>query len=258
MKNVMLTGSSGYISSNFIHLYGDKYNIIPVDKKINKNILDLTYQDYVSIDHVVHLAAISGIKQCEQDIDLTIEDNVLSAIALTQMASHTPITFASSQAAKNPQNTYAFTKKICEKYIKRYAYAYSILRFANVYGGLNYFTTKTSVVSKFINAYNDGKPLIVDGDGSQQRDFIHVNDICRAIDLSIEKPINTTVDIGTGKGTSIIDLAEMVSPFIINRYSNKVGIKSNIADTSKAKLLLNFEYKLDIEDMLSGEDSFDG
>lgn len=245
MKTILLTGSSGYIGTNFKELYSDKYTIVPIDKKIGINVLSLRH--IIQVDHIVHLAAISGINKCEQDIELTIEDNILSTLQLVNNS--IPITFASSQAAKQPKNTYAFTKRVGEKYIKQYSDQYSILRFANVYGGKDYLTMKTSVVANFVNHHLNDRSLIVNGDGSQERDFIHVNDVCKAIDRSIQLPINDTVDIGTGKGTSIKKLAEMISDNIIYHdilNDAVVGVESSIADTSKAKELLKFEYNCEL------------
>lgn len=245
MKTVLLTGSSGYIGTNFIELYREKYNIITMDKKEGYNVLNATPHNFYTVNHVVHLAAISGIKQCESDLDETYENNIFSTVRIVNNLRGTPITFASSQAAKDPNNTYACTKRISENYIKTNADKYSILRFANVYGGLNYLTTKTSVVAKFINARTNKEPLIVNGDGSQERDFIHVYDVCKAIDCSIETSINDTVDIGTGIGTTINDLANMISRNIVYR-DGITGTESNIADTSKAKKLLGFEADTDL------------
>lgn len=248
----MITGSNGYIGTNFIKLYKDKYHIITVDKKVDENnVLKQPPFIFHSIDHVVHLAAISGIQQCENDISTTIEDNIFTTLFIVNNLRNVPITFASSQAAKDPNNKYALTKRISEDYIKKYAMRYTILRFANVYGGNNYLTSKTSVVAKFINAYKAGESLVINGYGDQERDFIHVNDICKAIDLSIGKPINDTVDIGTGIGTSIRCLAEMISDKISSIIdSNAIGIQSNIADVSEARKLLGFKSQCNLKDYI--------
>jgi len=212
---VLLTGSSGYIGQNFITLYGDKYDIVQVDRKINKSIHQITENDFDDIDHIVHLAAISGISDCETDCDQTITDNVESMqyIWLLGELKDIPVTFASSQAASNPTNIYAFTKRMGERSISSLG-KYTILRFANVYGGIDYLKSKTSVVANFLNAKTNNLPLIINGDGFQERDFIHVNDICYAINLSILNPCNDILDI------------------------------SNIADITKAKEILNFTAKI--------------
>jgi UDP-glucose 4-epimerase len=245
MKTILLTGSSGYIATNFIELYKDKYDIIPADKKVGIDVLGLHH--FTHYDHIIHLAAISGIQKCEQDIGQTIDDNVISTMQLVNNLNDVPITFASSQAAKDPKNTYAFTKRTGEKYIERYAKNYSILRFSNVYGGKDYLKMKTSVVAKFLNAHLNNNSLVVNGDGSQERDFIHVNDICRAIDKTIETPINTIVDVGTGKGTSVKQLAEMISNNVIHHGGyNDIGVESSISDVTKAKQLLGFKYEIEM------------
>jgi UDP-glucose 4-epimerase len=244
---ILLTGSEGYIATNFKELYDDEFDIVYCDRKSSENndpsfdVLDISS---LNVDCIVHLAAISGIKQCEEDYEKTIKNNILTTSHL--LSFNIPIVFASSQAAKNPTNTYALTKRISEMMIQRSGVPYSILRFANVYGGKKYFENKTSVVSQFVNAKLKNSPVTVHGDGKQTRDFIHVYDVCDAINLSILNSINDIVDIGTGIETSIRDLAYMISDDVEFLGING-GVSGNVADTQKAKELLGFESMIKIE-----------
>lgn len=242
MKTILLTGSEGYIAKNFKQQYKDKFNFINVDKKTGTEILGIDIPRRV--DYIVHLAAISGIAACEKDKEQTIMDNVTSTLHLIRYSSilGIPIVFASSQGAKEPDNLYSITKRICE--IEAHCYRnINVLRFANVYGGVDYLKTKTSVVSQFLNAALDSKPLIINGDGNQMRDFIHIDDVSRAIYESLDKRLVAPIDVGTGYGTSISLLANMISTNIIYGQNRSIGVDSSIADTTGIKKHLGFKPK---------------
>lgn len=247
MKNILLTGSEGYIATNFKSLYKDYYNFIELDKQIGKPVLNYNKFDTDNINCIVHLAAISGIQNCEEDKNQTIIDNVSSSLYLFKKSFKykIPLIFASSQGAKTPDNLYSITKNICDKEIISYNLENPLffsLRFANVYGGINYLKTKTSVVSKFINAKINGDFLKIHGDGSQIRDFIHVNDICKIINLIIDKNLKSVypIDVGTGVGISIEQLANMIGGFKHYTKSRQIGVQSNIANTDSLNKIFNF------------------
>lgn len=244
MEKVLITGSMGYIATNFMSLYKDTYEFVEIDR-LAKTTDELSLMDFDDVDHIIHLGAISGIADCEKNKDDTVKYNVISTIDMIHWAKllNIPMTFASSQAAKNPENTYALTKKIGEDYILQHNLNSYILRFANVYGGLKYFGHKTSVVAKMFEAVNKDEPIYVNGDGSQERDFIHVNDICQGIHLTIENKLknNIILDIGTGIGTSIMELAKMISPesILYNKNTGSIGIDSSISDLKNTQKTLS-------------------
>lgn len=73
--------------------------------------------------------------------------------------------------------------------------------------------------------------------------YIEDGYVCRAILLALEsKPIDIPIDIGTGKGTSILELAKMFGgTFTFNSESDTIGLKSNIAKIEDAKKYISFE-----------------
>jgi UDP-glucose 4-epimerase len=127
-----------------------------------------------------------------------------------------------------------------------------ILRLTNVYGGMNFLKNK-SVIANFINAKRKNEDLVINGNGEQIRDFIHVSDVCDAIykcieyDIKIPKPI----DIGTGIGTSIYELAKMTkNKFVFDEYSKMVGVLKNIAEVKKAEEIIGFKTTRKIQDYM--------
>jgi nucleoside-diphosphate-sugar epimerase len=243
---ILITGDMGYIGIN-LALYLKKKNqqIVGIDKKMKRSVETITEKQLNGIDFVVHLAAISGIKVCEENKTQAIENNICSSFRLFRLCSYLniPLIFASSQAAKNPKNTYAFTKFLCEErimeYVKENKINFKSFRFANVYGGLGYLEKKSTVVSNFIK----DNEIIINGNGKQTRDFIHVEDICQAIWLGINNSdiVTKPIDIGTGVSISILELAEATKKkFTFNVKSDIIGTMSNIANIKKAKDILGF------------------
>jgi UDP-glucose 4-epimerase len=103
---------------------------------------------------------------------------------------------------------YGLTKRLAEKVALRHG-ANVVLRLANVYGGLGYLQKKRSAVSSFVRHWKGGETATIYGDGSNQRDFVHVSDVCNAIVLAFGAPPGT-YEICTRKYTSIKELADLI------------------------------------------------
>jgi len=95
------------------------------------------------------------------------------------------------------------------------------LRYFNVYGpGQTAESAYPSVIPAFLNRIQEKQPLAVHGDGLQTRDFVYVEDVARANLMAAEAPMVSGevkhLNVGTGKATSILDLAR-----IINKLSER-------------------------------------
>jgi GDP-L-fucose synthase len=89
----------------------------------------------------------------------------------------------------------------------------SIVRPANVYGPYdNFDPANAMVIPSLIKRAMDGEnPLTVWGDGSPIRDFIHARDVARGMLLAVEKGINEPINLGSGTGVTIRQIAEIVA-----------------------------------------------
>ena len=88
-----------------------------------------------------------------------------------------------------------------------------IVRPANVYGNWDNFDPETAmVIPSLIARISAGEnPLKVWGDGSAIRDFVHAHDVARAMIFVVENGINEPVNIGSGVGVSIREIAESLA-----------------------------------------------
>lgn len=132
----------------------------------------------------------------------------------------------------------------------------SIVRPANIYGPFDNFDPQTStVIASLVKRALDGEsPLIVWGDGTPIRDFIFSRDVARGMMLAVEKGINVPVNLGSGKGITIKELAQTVAKLvpggpikIIWDKSKPAGDAKRLMDTRRAKKLLGFEPIVSLE-----------
>jgi UDP-glucose 4-epimerase len=108
-----------------------------------------------------------------------------------------------------PRSPYAASKLAAEEYCQVYWRAYGLstvsLRYFNVYGPRQMGGPYSGVISVFARAISEGRTLVVNGDGSQVRDFVHVGDVSDAnVRAAVAGGVDNEVfNIGTGKATSI-------------------------------------------------------
>ncbi len=133
----------------------------------------------------------------------------------------------------------------------------AIVRPANTYGPFDNFDPKTAmVIPSLINRALSGEnPLVVWGDGSPIRDFIYSKDVARGMMLAVEKGINVPVNLGSGSGVTIKEIAETIASLIPGEpvkivwdKSKPKGDTKRLMDTKRAKKLLVFKPKYSLEE----------
>ncbi len=133
----------------------------------------------------------------------------------------------------------------------------SIVRPANTYGPFDNFDPKTAmVIPSLIHRVMSGEnPLTVWGDGTPIRDFIYSKDVAEGMMLAVEKGINVPVNLGSGSGVTIKQIAEVIAksvpngPIKIVWDKNKPkGDAKRLMDIKRAKKLLGFKPKYSLEE----------
>lgn len=230
-------------------------------------------------DCIFHLAALPRIQPSFEFVTEHINENLIASMYLVELMikeSHFPkFIFSSSSAIYGtPENTptpetepidclspYAFQKYEVERYLEllstRYPLNYVNLRYFNPYGPRSFnpenkFNAYSSVVGIFMYRKQNNQPLLITGDGSQQRDFIHVYDLAKANYLAATHPerLNTSFNVGYGTTLSVLDLAKMISPDykFIDKREGEADI--TFADVNKAKTILKWSPSYSIEDYI--------
>lgn len=154
---------------------------------------------------------------------LDIETNLstlISALEHARQRDHCVFNFVSSwfvygsgdqpfteQSVCNPQGFYSITKRTAEllliDYCQTFGIDYRIMRLANVLGPGDYkASVKKNVLTHLIQQIKHNQPIDLVNDGQWYRDYIHVDDVCRAIDLVINHaPPNSIWNIGNNQST---------------------------------------------------------
>jgi UDP-glucose 4-epimerase len=189
---ILVTGHLGFIGSYLLKEL-DAYGI---DLKNNQDILNCPLPD---VDLVIHLAAKTSVIESVLNPIEDARTNILGTIRLAHHYRNTKFIFASSGGAiqETIESPYGLSKFCAEEYIKMICNNYVILRFPNIYG-----KGSKSVVEKFIE-----KPVNIWGDGSSTRDYVYVKDLVEAILLAQDWE-QGTYSLGTGKSTTVLELAE--------------------------------------------------
>jgi UDP-glucose 4-epimerase len=182
----------------------------------------------VAPETIVHLAAQVDVRRSVQD---PLEDanlNVLGTLAVLEAARAEGArggVIASSggtiygepkrlpvkeDARTHPVSPYGISKRVLGEYAAFYRSAYglrtSLLALGNVYGPRQDPHGEAGVVAIFLGRMLRGETPAIYGDGSQVRDYVYVADVADAFTLALDADIGATVNIGTGKGTSVLEL----------------------------------------------------
>ena len=280
-----ITGGAGFIGSHLAKLLvrqghtvsivdnlsaGNTANLAEIKDSIQFHKVDICdlaqlKQVLAGKDGIFHHAALTSVVESYKkekeyyNVNVNGTKNVFDAAKETG----TKIVFASSagvygntdeiptpESAKlNPVNPYGITKLEAEKLAQKYGKEFEIvgLRYYNVYGD-NPATSSAGVISRFYQNVIESKSPVIDGDGSQLRDFVFVDDITNATCLAMEKKTGSVfINIGSGNAISILELANL---FI--KYSKKNlkpafakepegNVRASQADISLAKRLLGWK-----------------
>ena len=202
---MLLTGSQGFIGkylSNYINhdmAYQD-FVIDTLDIKDGQDIGDFVRPD-VRYDCVIHLAAFADIRNSIDDPDRFWENNVEKARGIFKYCevNNIRLLYASSAGAKEWWlNPYATTKKVNEVMAPHNSVG---MRFFNVYQ--QDFSSRHDMLFRMLED-KTAKYLT-----RHHRDWIHVEDVARAIVRLIPSDMTGIVDIGTGTTHSVLELAEV-------------------------------------------------
>ncbi len=194
--------------------------------------LDFLTETWKNCDAIAHLAALPGLVLCNQKPEEAISVNIYGTYQVLEAARKLDINrvvFCSSASVYgipvmmpvteehplNPLNLYGVTKLAGEKMMSIFWDNNGIetvnLRFGNIFG-VGLYTRWDTVIPKFVKQALSGEKLTIYGDGSSSRDFVHVEDITRAMMLSLTtKGIGgETINVG-GETLTIEEVARVVS-----------------------------------------------
>lgn len=274
MQNMSIYGSSGFIGSNYIK----KYNMstVPVDRNERKpKSTDILY--FISTTNNYH---VFDNPYLDVDTNLKVLIETLEACRQYQLDHKEKVTFnfisswfvygdtklpAHEKSICNPKGFYSITKKCAEdlliSYAKTFNMNYRIIRLCNVYGsGDKGASKKKNALQYMINNIRSSNEIKLYYDGNFLRDYLHVTDVCDAINLICKKgSLNEKYNVGSGeriKMKSIIDFCveicnsdSKITPVDSPDFHKIVQVKDMVLNVDKLKNL-GFKQKINIKDGL--------
>jgi len=270
---IAVTGAAGYIGSRVLVEFQEAHpdwELIAIDNGYRAQVdsvgdVEIQHVDIrnrnrledalAGADVVCHLAAISGVDDCEENPDLAYEVNVTGTNNVAWFCKKTDAALAfpfsmavlgdpqsfpiTADQPRDPLNWYGRTKWICERSIEAFADgtfpAHFFLK-SNLYGEHVVDGTevgKPTVINFFVDRALSGETLTVYEPGTQARNFIHVKDVARVYVRSAERLLEQLANGETGTETYEIasneDMSVMaVADIVREAASEECGIDVDI------------------------------
>ena len=274
-----ITGIDNLNNDYDIHL--KQHRLGRFKNNTNFKFLELDIRDYVGMykiydsdfKAVIHLAAMSAIRHSmkePRDCYTINLDGTLNLLELSKTFGIEKFVFASSSSVykeniesplteisptDKPLSPYASSKKAAETLVHVYHHLYgvdaSILRYFTVYGPAG---RPDMATFKFIQAITEGRPITIFGNGTQKRDFTHVDDAATGT-ISALRPLGyEIINLGTSHTIPLANIVSIMERYIGKeahiKYEPKHPADASItwANISKAQQLLNWAPRIDIED----------
>ena len=237
--------------------------------------LDAIRSIFIDANTIFHCAAIARVQPSIQNPILYEKNNTIGVVNSLKAAVDSKVKrfiYSASSSAYgpteklpsiesdpvNPISPYAAQKYYGEVVCKMFSEVYELetvsLRYFNVYGEKqNLGGAYATVVGIFLDQLQNDKPLTINGDGEQRRDFTYVRDVVKAnILASASKKVGRgeVINIGSGTNISINEVANMIG----DKFKFKKALKepfANLASIEKAKNLLDWEPSMDLKSWIA-------
>ena len=246
-QRVLVTGGAGFIGSNLANRLAEDNDVTVVDDTylgtpanldddvefVETSILDTDFP--ANVDVLFHLAGYSSRDMHEDDPQRGCRVNVegfVNTVEQVRKQGCETVVYASTSSiygsrtepspesmAVKAQTAYEASKLARERYAEYYAHHHDMnmagLRFFSVYQGFGgneaHKGEYANTVAQFADAIADGDAPELFGDGSQTRDFTHVNDVARACELAADHELTGVYNVGTEEAYSFNEMVEMIN-----------------------------------------------
>ncbi|PSP45062.1 nucleoside-diphosphate sugar epimerase [Halobacteriales archaeon QH_6_64_20] len=246
-QRVLVTGGAGFIGSNLANDLAERNDVVAIDDLYlgtpdnldegvdfrEASVLDDDLP--TDVDCVFHLAALSSREMLEQDPREGARVNIEGFVNVVEQARKSgceTVVYASTSSAYGSQREpcpedmpleastgYDASMLGRERYAEYYGDFHGLslagMRFFSVYQGYGgnegHKGTYANTVSQFASDVAEGRAPVLWGDGTQTRDFTHIDDIVRGIVLAAESRLDGVFNLGTGESHSFNETVELIN-----------------------------------------------
>ena len=292
-KRILVTGGGGFIGSNLANALAAENEVIALDNGYLGTAENLTsavtFEDAdvldddlpTEVDVVYHLAALSSYAMHEESPREGVRVNVEGFVNVVDQARADgceTVVYASTssiygdQTEPSPEsmdvtvNTgYEASKLARERYAEYFANHYGMsmagMRFFSVYQGYagseEHKGEYANVIAQFADDVAHGRSPVLYGDGTQTRDFTHVDDIVRGLELAGEEKLNGIYNLGTGQRYDFNTLVGMindelgtdVSPeYVENPIPEDVYVHDTCSDSTRMRTATGWKPRISLEE----------
>ena len=268
-KVVVIDNESSKCHDQFYYNKNAEYYKLDItDYEATKNL-------YVGVDYVFHCAAEARIQNALTIPLGTVNTNVVGTATVLECSKAAGVkkimysSTSSSYGLKNIPpleeimqddclNIYSVSKvggeNLCKLYVKMFNMKIVSFRYFNVYGPREPVKGPYAlVVGKFLKQHLAGEPLTIVPDGTQRRDFTHVDDVVNANILAMTVDHNhygEIFNVGTGTNHSVLELAAMISSNIVMIEPRIGEAYITLANNTKIKKVLGWSPTKNIKDYI--------
>ncbi len=160
-----------------------------------------------------------------------------------------------------PASPYGISKLVSEHYLRFYGELYGIqsiaLRFANVYGPRQNPHGEAGVVAIFSERLLDGGQPLINGPGTQTRDYVYVGDVVNAVTTALEADGSDVLNVGTGIESDVNELFRIVNSLTgagapeVHAEAKPGEQQRSVLDTSRIAERLGWHAQVSLEEGLA-------
>ena len=221
---------------------------------------------------VINLAARAGVRASVRSPELYVQTNLVGTLRLLEMCksqairkfvlastsslygAHNPRPFGEDADISRPLSPYAATKgaaeMLCHSYHALHGLDVTILRYFTVYGPAG---RPEMSIFRFVQWVDEGRPVVLYGDGAQERDFTFIDDIVRGTLAGLVPLGFEVINLGSDRPVALRALLETIEHLagkrasIDQRPDAPGDVRATWADIRKAGRLLGWEPRVDLE-----------
>lgn len=225
---------------------------------------------------VINLAARAGVRASVENPRVYYQANCAGTLNLLELCrrygigkfllastsslygAHNPVPYREDADTSRPLSPYAASKKAAETLAYTYHYLHgldvSVVRYFTVYGPAG---RPDMSVFRFVRRIAEGEPIVVFGDGSQQRDFTYVDDIAQGTVAALVPLGYEVVNLGGDRPVTLAEVIERIAGLvgrpaqIDHRPPHPADVPATWADITKARRLLHWSPRVSLEEGLA-------